>query len=148
SSVIHTSEAGSRFTPAEVWEQRNPWRLERLELAADSAGPGRHRGGLGVDYAFRMLEDCYLTAAGERTPTPPWGLEGGAVARPNSVTVTYPDGAEARVGKATRVPLPKGTLVELCTGGGGGYGPPSERDPEALARDLREGYITESHARS
>jgi N-methylhydantoinase B len=132
----------------EVWEQKNPWLLEHLRLAADSAGPGRHRGGLGVDFAFRMLEDCYLTSAVERTRTAPWGLEGGAEARPNSLTVIYPDGAEAHLAKATRFPLPKGSLVELRTGGGGGYGPASERDPEALARDLREGYITEGHARS
>ena len=148
SSVIHTSEAASRFAPVEVWEQKNPWRLDHLRLAADSAGPGRHRGGLGVDFAFRMLEDCYLTSAVERTRTAPWGLEGGGEARPNSLTVVYPDGAETHLAKATRFPLPKGSLVELRTGGGGGYGPPGERDPEALARDLREGYITEGHARS
>ncbi|MFZ0383161.1 MAG: hydantoinase B/oxoprolinase family protein [Solirubrobacteraceae bacterium] len=147
SSVIHTSEAASRFTPVEVWEQRNPWRLDRVELAADSAGAGRHRGGLGVDFAFRMLEDSYLTAAVERTRNAPWGLQGGGSGRPNSVTVIYPDGQRVSRGKLTRQPLPKGTLVELRTGGGGGYGDPGVRDPAAVAADLREGYITESRAR-
>ena len=28
------------------------------------------------------------------------------------------------------------------TGGGGGVGPAAERDPAAIERDLREGYIT------
>ena len=38
--------------------------------------------------------------------------------------------------------LQPGDLVELRLPGGGGYGPPAERDPEARARDLREGYVT------
>ena len=80
--MIHTSEAASRFTPVEVWEQRNPWRLERVELAADSAGAGRHRGGLGVDFAFRILEDSYLTAAVERTLMLPGGSKAGDAAAP------------------------------------------------------------------
>ncbi len=147
-SVMHTSEAASRFAPVEVWEQRNPWRLERLALAADSGGAGRHRGGLGVDFAFRMLEHAYLTSAVERTRTAPWGLLGGAEGRANSVTVTFPNGDTRTVAKTTRLPLPKGTLVELRTGGGGGYGPPTERDPVEVARDVREGYITEAHARA
>jgi N-methylhydantoinase B len=148
SSVIHTSEAASRFTPVEVWEQKNPWRLERVELATDSGGAGRQRGGLGVDFAFRMLEDCYLTSSVERTRTAPWGLEGGACGRPNSVTVVYRNGERATLAKVTRLALPKGSLVELRTGSGGGFGPPGDRDPARIARDLREGYITEAHARS
>jgi N-methylhydantoinase B len=146
-SVLHTSEAASRFTPVEVWEQRNPWRLERMQLAADSGGPGRHRGGLGVDFVFRILEDSYLTAAVERTRTAPWGLEGGGCGRPNSVTVIYPDGRRVSRGKLTRLPLPKGSLVELQTGGGGGYGQPAQRDPAAVAADLLEGYVTQCRAR-
>src|SRR5918911_4491627 len=49
SSLIHISESATRFPPAEVWEAKNPSLLERVELAPDSCGPGRHRGGLGVD---------------------------------------------------------------------------------------------------
>ena len=115
SSVLHTSEAASRFAPVEVWEQRNPWLVERVALAADSGGAGTSRGGLGVDFSFRMLEDCYLTSALERTLTEPWGLEGGGPGRPNGLTVTYPDGRRQTLGKVTRLALPKGSLVELTT---------------------------------
>jgi N-methylhydantoinase B len=34
------------------------------------------------------------------------------------------------------------SLVEIHLPGGGGYGPPTERDPELIARDLLEGYVT------
>ena len=38
-------------------------------------------------------------------------------------------------------------MFDFHCGGGGGYGPPSERDPERCSTDVREGYITEEHAR-
>jgi N-methylhydantoinase B len=37
--------------------------------------------------------------------------------------------------------------VRIMTGGGGGYGPPAERDPEAVRRDVREGYVSAQAAR-
>ena len=48
----------------------------------------------------------------------------------------------------TRLKVPKGSLVRLHTGGGGGYGVPGERDPEAVRRDLRNEYISQEHARA
>jgi len=44
--------------------------------------------------------------------------------------------------------LKKGWRVELCTGGGGGYGDPLERDPEKVLEDYHQGYITREHAKS
>ena len=38
------AEAATRFSPTEVWESKNPWLLEKVELATDSCGPGKHRG--------------------------------------------------------------------------------------------------------
>jgi N-methylhydantoinase B len=45
----------------------------------------------------------------------------------------------------TRLKVPKGATVHLHTGGGGGYGPPSERDAEAVRRDLRDGYLSQNY---
>jgi N-methylhydantoinase B len=148
SSLIHHAEAATRFSPVEVWEARNPWLLEKAELAPDSCGPGRNRGGLGVDMFFHVLEDSYATTVVERTKNAPWGLEGGGEGQPNALAVRRPDGRREKLkGKNTRLLLPKGSTLELFNGGGGGYGPPSERDPEAVRADLREGYVTEEHAR-
>ena len=147
SSLLHVAESATRFSPVEVWEARNPWLLEKVELLADSCGPGKHRGGLGLEMFFHMLEDSYVTSAVERTKTAPWGLEGGGQARPNGVAVRHPDGTRRHFGKATRLKVQKGSTLELYCGGGGGFGPPSERDPEAVRSDIREGYVTEAHAR-
>jgi N-methylhydantoinase B len=147
SCVIHHGEAASRFSPTEVWEARNPWLMEKVELAADSCGPGEHRGGLGMDMHFHMLEDAWVTSALERTKNAPWGLEAGGEGRANGAVLRSPDGERQSIGKATRLKVPKGATLELNCGGGGGFGPPLQRDPAAVQADVREGYITEAHAR-
>jgi N-methylhydantoinase B len=145
-SLIHLIEAATRVTPAEVWEAKNPFLLERAELAADSCGAGQHRGGLGVDYFFEVLEDQYLTSTVERTKNAPWGIAGGREARPNAAALRYPDGRRFEFSKITRLELPKGSVLEIRTGGGGGYGPPEKRRPSDVHADLQAGYITERHA--
>ena len=84
SSLMHVSEAATRFTPTEVWEAKNPWLIERVELAPDSGGAGRHRGGLGVDIVFPMLRGRAGDLDGRAHEERPWGLEGGGEARPNA----------------------------------------------------------------
>jgi N-methylhydantoinase B len=147
SSLIHVSEAATRFSPVEVWEARNPWLVEKVELATDSCGPGRHRGGLGVDMSFCSLESAYVTVVLERTKTGAPGLAGGGTGRPNQAALRRPDGTRTPVAKATRLRVESGATIELHTGGGGGYGEPSEREPTRIRHDLLEGYVTEEHVR-
>lgn len=147
SARLHHIEAATRFAPLEVWEQKNPWLMERCELATDSGGAGKHRGGLGPDMAFHMLEDTFAISTIERTKNAPWGLAGGLPGRANSGEVRLPDGTVKPVAKATGLSLPKGSTFTIRCGGGGGYGSPSERDPEAVRSDLREGYVSEEAAR-
>jgi N-methylhydantoinase B len=94
-----------------------------------------------------MLDDCWLTCGIERSQNNPWGLLGGGEARPNRASIRYADGSREALIKATGAKVPKGSTFELSTGGGGGYGPPDERDPEAIAADVRAGYISEEYAR-
>jgi N-methylhydantoinase B len=147
SARLHHIEAATRFAPLEVWEAKNPWIMDYCELAPDSGGPGKHRGGLGPDMAFRFLEDAFAISTIERTKNAPWGLAGGLEARPNSGELRLPDGTVTPIAKATGLALPKGSVFTFRCGGGGGYGPPSERDPEAVLSDVREGYVTETEAR-
>jgi len=148
SSRLHHCEAATRFTSLEVWEARNPWIMERCELAPDSGGPGTFRGGLGADIAFRFLEDAYMISTVERTKNPPWGLAGGLPGRPNGGELRLPDGTTRKVAKATALPLPKGSVFTFTCGGGGGFGPPSGRDPAAVREDIVDGYVTQEHART
>jgi len=145
--MLHIAESATRFTPAEVWEQRNPWLIERLAMAEDSVGPGKWRGGPGLDLYIRMTEDTYITTVFERSLNAPWGLKGGKEARPNACYAELPDGSEHSIAKSTHFSMPKGSLLKMRTGGGGGYGDPAERPVEAVMRDIEEGYITEAFAR-
>jgi N-methylhydantoinase B len=147
SARLHHIEAATRFAPLEVWEARNPWITESCELVPDSGGPGRNRGGLGPDMAFHFLEDALAIATIERTKNAPWGLAGGLPGRPNAGELRLPDGSVQAIAKATGLPIPKGSTFTIRGGGGGGYGPPSERDPERVLEDVREGYVTEAEAR-
>jgi N-methylhydantoinase B len=147
SALMHFAEACTRFSPVEVWQAKNPWLIEKMELAPDSCGPGRFRGGLGVDLHVRALAAASMTTVMERTKTPPRGLFGGGEARPNSARLRKADGTVIELGKHTAVAVEAGDLYELHTGGGGGYGEPEERDPHAVAEDLAEGLITLTHAR-
>jgi N-methylhydantoinase B len=147
SALMHHLQSATRFSPVELWEVRDPWIVEKVELATDSSGPGKYRGGLGLDFTFRVLEDLNITAVIERTKNAAPGLVGGGEGRANGATLVYEDGRRVEIAKDTRVPLPKGTLVELRCGGGGGFGDPAERDPAAVLTDVREGYVSEEHAR-
>ena len=64
------------------------------------------------------------------------------------VHVTYPDGRSETGLKLRGVRVPKGTVIKTFTGGGGGFGPPAERDPERIREDLVDGYLTEEGART
>jgi N-methylhydantoinase B len=146
--LMHITGSGIRSTPVEVIEARRPFLVERYELAQDSGGAGRFRGGPGIDVHYRVLRDVFLTLPWERTKTPPWGLQGGHPGRPNRFRVRNPDGSTQEHGKATGLRVGAGAVMEVSTGGGGGgFGPPHERELAAIEADIREGYVSAESAR-
>jgi N-methylhydantoinase B len=145
--MMHIAISGIRNTPAESLEARNPVVIRRFEMAQDSAGAGRYRGGLGLEVEYELREHSFCTSTVERTRTPPWGLGGGDDGTTNAVRTSFSDGTENEFGKVTGLGLPAGTRVLVQCGGGGGYGLPADRDPAAVRDDLRQEYISESRAR-
>jgi N-methylhydantoinase B len=145
--LMHIAVSGIRSTPVEVAEARFPLVLRKFELAQDSSGAGKHRGGLGLDVEYELLEDVYCTAIIERTKREPRGLFGGEAARANRMGIRDPEGGHQPITKVTALPIAKGSIFEVRTGGGGGYGPPEARPAEQVRADLREGFISEEQAR-
>jgi N-methylhydantoinase B len=124
-----------------VIESEYPIRIDDHALRPGSGGDGRHRGGLGFRRSYRVLaDDVTVTTMLERRVIPPYGLLGGREAAPFRITVRGADGVREIGGKET-VRLRAGDVVVVETCGGGGYGPPEERDPVARARDRLEGYV-------
>jgi N-methylhydantoinase B len=139
-SAVRVHMSNVMNTPTEVVESEYPFLIEEHGLRPGSAGDGRHRGGLGVTRAYRVLaDDVTLTTMFERRVIPPWGLAGGADAWPFRVTLRSDSGERVVSGKETFT-LRRGDLVLVETCGGGGYGPPAERPAERREADRREGY--------
>jgi N-methylhydantoinase B len=131
--------SGVLGTPVEVLETIAPLLIERKELRGDSGGAGRYRGGLGQTIAFRVrtAEPFTCSVLCDRTRTPARGFLGG---EPGALGEVLIDGAAPANPKAEHLAGP-GAVIELHLPGGGGYGPASERDPELVGRDVREGYL-------
>jgi len=147
--VVMINMTNTSNLPIEAMEVEFPVRIERYELIADSGGAGRYRGGLGVLRDMLILADgasVSLRSARQRYPAP--GLAGG---RPGGLGAFIrnpgrPD--ETRLGLTTSgTPLGNGDVLRVMTPGGGGYGDPAGRDPEAVKLDLLEGRISAAAAR-
>lgn len=132
---------------SELEELRYPFRVLRYEFRTDSAGPGRFRGSPGISREFEILEDLFVTVSLERSKCPPWGLFGGGPGAPPVAELTYSDGRIEQFNKATMKPVPAGSRLAIRTAGGGGYGPPEERDPERVRTDVRRGLVSPEQAR-
>ena len=131
--------SGVLGTPVEVIENLSPLIVEKKCLRDDSGGPGKYRGGLGQTIAFRVRtrEPFAVSILCDRTVHPAAGFRGGAPGARGAVLI---DGVAPANPKAEQL-VPPGALVEVRLPGGGGYGPPAERDPELIVRDLLEGYV-------
>ena len=141
---MHHNSAGTRISPTEIWESRNPWLVNKIELAKDSCGAGKYRGGLGLNLEFEMLEETYVTTVVERTNFPPWGVNNGKAARSNNVILNTKNG-KLNVPKKTGLKLNKGESIIFKTGGGGGYGNPIERSNKKILNDLKQEYISKEY---
>ncbi len=139
--------ANQMNTPVEMLEMSFPLRVEEYSLIPDSGGAGRWRGGLAARRAWRILHhDAYCTTCVERTVTAPPGLAGGAAGGAARTRLRLPDGTERPVPPKGAFVAPADSVVVLDVPGAGGFGPPAERDPARLERDLINGYVSSQAA--
>jgi N-methylhydantoinase B len=133
----------SRNIPVEFAEARWPFRVEKLGLAVDSGGPGRHRGGLGYEKHIRMLRDAEFMSIADRSILACWGVKGGRAGRPFEVVID-PGGPAERVvdALADAEPVRAGEVIRIRTTGGGGWGDPLERPVQEVVRDVRWGKVS------
>ena len=142
---MHHNSAGTRISPTEIWESKNPWLINKIELAKDSCGAGEFRGGLGLDLEFEMIEETFITTVVERTKNPPWGIKDGKAGRANNVQVIKKNGDKFFMPKKSGYKLDKGDKIIFLTGGGGGYGNPEFRKIEKIENDLKQEYLSKKY---
>ncbi len=141
--------ANGANTPVEIFESDTPLVVLERSLVPDSGGPGRTRGGLGRKMVIRIPD-------GDEGPQPPVtiAVQAGRFRYPPAGMFDGAPGAKARFERNGQAADPsgltfceRGDVVEFYSAGGGGYGPPFERDPEAVAEDVRNGYVSIAAAR-
>jgi len=130
--------------PLEILEAAYPMRFTQWALRSGSGGDGRHRGGLGAIYELELAEEsAEAFVFADRARSAPKGIAGGMPAAPNRFS--YQNGGRWQVpplgSKMVGIKLVRGERVRIESPGGGGYGPPEERSPQARARDVALGYV-------
>ena len=145
--AVQTHGQNTENAPVEETELNYPLRVDALALVEDSEGPGRLRGGLGLRKDYRFDLHTTFTILADRDRSGPWGVFGGHDARPAEY-VHVRDGVETRLGSKATLDLVPGDVISIRTCGGGGYGPPGERDPERVLRDVLEGKVSVERART
>jgi N-methylhydantoinase B len=134
--------------PAEVLEASYPVMFTQWALRPDSAGAGEHRGGLGAVYEVEVLSEggADVSLLGERGRFAPFGVNGGREGALNRFQWQSDDGWKEppMASKITGVKLKQGQRLRLETPGGGGWGDPAKRSPQAVARDVAQGFVMRS----
>ena len=127
-------------------EAEHPVRIEDYAFVPDTCGAGKYRGGVGIRRSYRILaDDALLQMRTDRVKFLPYGLAGGEPggASRNAMIV---DGHEQELPGKITMRVGAGTLIVHEQAGAGGFGPPLERDPDAILEDYLDGKITDTFA--
>lgn len=135
--------------PVEMAENRYGIMIDEYSLHTDGAGAGKYRGGSGAVRTYRAMTDGQLfTASFGRNKFPAWGAAGGKDGSYNYFEFYKADGSmEGPMGIVARKVMNRDDTVRMVTCTGGGYGDPMERDPESVAWDVKNEYISVRQAK-
>ncbi len=134
-------------TPVETLEAQHPVRVEAYELAPDSCGAGRYRGGLGIRRAYRVLaDDVLMQLRADRMKFRPYGLQGGLPAMPASNRLDSGDTSRALPSKVG-MRIARNDVVTHVQPGGGGFGDPLARPFAEIERDVWDHKLSAAFVR-
>ncbi len=131
--------SGVRGTPVEINESVAPLIFHRKELRPGSGGAGKNRGGLGqvLEIESAIGASFELLSAFDRIDHPPRGRDGGGPGQGGAVRLAS---GRRLNGKGTQI-IEAGERLIVHTPGGGGFGDPSDRDPQRLQEDIENGLV-------
>ncbi len=148
--VVCSNDGDTHNSPCEQLEVKYPIMVLRHALREDSGGAGRQRGGLGTEVVLQARAPMTVDLQAERVNCPPWGLHDGHAGMGNEGFVELEGGirSDRSSAKIHTQRLKVGEKLVLRAGGGGGFGAPIERDPERVAHDVAQGYVSVDSARN
>jgi N-methylhydantoinase B len=121
-SGVHTHMTNTLNTPIEAIEREFPLRVVRYELAENTGGAGRHRGGNGLIRSLQLVEgSARATLLADRHTLQPPGANGGAPGARGRHTLMR-RGAETPLAAKVSLELEPDDVLTVQTPGGGGYG--------------------------
>jgi len=133
----------------EIDEQKYPVRITELRIRTDSEGAGRRRGAPGTILTYGPKVDPMIAAyVTDGYAFPPRGTRGGGDAAPSEPYLVHTDGGVEPLDPITQVELQPGELLGHRLSGGGGYGDPTEREPELVREDVLARFISFGRARA
>lgn len=142
---------GLQSQPVEGQERNSPILTGEYQILADSAGPGRWRGGAGLrkTSTLREADRAVISYICDRERAIVWGINGGLPSMPHGLSLTRAeDGRKEWLGSVfSDVQIRPGDVFSRPTAGGGGYGDPLERDPAAVREDVADDYVSLERAR-
>jgi len=145
---VHVHMTNTMNTPIEAIEASYPIRFLTYKFRADSGGPGRWRGGCGVERSWVLLApSATLSIFAERTKISPWGLFGGKPGAKGEYLIRKADGKTIKLRSKCVVKIERGDILIVKTPGGGGYGNPLLRDPNLVLKDVLDGLVSLESAR-
>ena len=133
----------------EIFEAQSPAVVVNHEYRNDSGGPGEYRGGMGIEFHYRVdSPESVLTVYGEDRDEP-FGLFGGEAGAANVVYIRPHAGEPWERMPPNQVrELRQGAEIRALNAGGGGYGEPRRRALASIAADLRNGFVSTETATS
>jgi N-methylhydantoinase B len=132
----------------EVTEAEMPLMVTAYEFVTDKAGAGKFRGGVPFRRDYHFLEsEGMLQVRSDRRDHRPFGLYGGGQGQP-SENYLNPDSGRGLLPSKLTMTIRKGDVFRHVLAGGGGWGDPLERDPEAVLSDVQNEYLSANRAKA
>jgi N-methylhydantoinase B len=141
--------AGLAVQACEGQERLSPVITTMHQIGVDSGGPGRFRGGCGVEKGgiLTKVEQTILSYCSDRARSITWGSQGGLPSIPHGVWLNRGTDQERFLGAVfSSVPVKAGDSFYRPSAGGGGFGDPLERPAEEVLEDVIDGYVSVERA--
>ncbi len=133
-------------TPVEAAELEYPVTIQRYEFIPDSGGAGKFRGGLSLRRDIKFHTDVTWARYSDRQKFAPQGVFGGKEGAKGAFVMNPGTPGETRRKAKGVEEIKAGEVLSIRLPGSGGYGPPWERDPAAVAWDVKNGKVSRASA--
>lgn len=140
---------GLAVQACEGQERLTPVLTTMHQIGTDSGGPGRFRGGCGVEKGGTLTDadNTVMSYCCDRARSITWGIEGGLPSIPHGVWLNKDTGGEKFLGSIfSSVPVEPGDTFFRPSAGGGGFGDPLERTAEEVLEDVIDDYVSVERA--